>query len=325
MPKILNFQSELGPFAIELLDNLFVNQWLEHFLKIVNKYHLTGRSVSWPFVTDSIKSTDCIENLMKSIELANSLTYISPFPETVSKNELALLNLDTQKILNRLHRYCVAAADTRNRWVRDQEPTFDWVPYEVEQFNYTVDLINQNIHRLELYVHTPHKDKFRKPGWHTTELIFNASKYDDVTVYHDDVDVIIDDAMFEYLRLSGYDVWIKKDLLGKDFITGFADHDDPGQIDIRPPTMYSGGIQIDNNNGKETIYQSSEFINWLGKYPNNFHGNYPLGNVVSNKQNSLAKQIQFVGISNSSQVFTDTIMSVAPVLDKLSQGQSNEN
>jgi hypothetical protein len=316
MTKILNFQSELGPFAIELLDNLFVNQWLEHFLKTVNKYHITSRSVQWPVVTNNVGSNKCIENLMKSIGLANSLTYISPLPEIVTKDQLSLLNLDTQKLLNRLHRYCVTASETRNRWIINQEPTFEWVPYEIEEFNYVVDLINQSIHWLELYVHTPNKDKFCEPGWRFTEFIFKASKYDDVTVYHDDIDVSIADDMFKYLRLSGYDVWIKKDLLGKDFITGFADHDDPSEVDIRPPTMYSGGIQIDNNNGKNIIYESPEFINWLGKHPDDFHGNFPLGNVIKNKQNTLAKQIKFVGISDSSQVFTDPMMSVATVLNK---------
>lgn len=298
MPKIINFQSELGPFSIQLLDNLFVEQWLEHFLKMINRYEISGRPTGWPSIHNNTEvAVNCINDLLESINLANSLEYISPLPEIITKDQLTPLNLDTQQVLNRLHRYAVCAANTRNRWISNQEPTFEWVSYELEQFDYVVNLINQNIHKLEMHVRTPHKEKFNRV-YKATEFILNASKYDNVTVYENDVDVMIDDNMFDYLRLSGYDVWIKKDLLGKDFITGFADHDDPNELDIRPPTMYSGAIQIDKNFGKNTIYESPEFISWLGQHPTDFHGNYPLGNVISNKQNTFAKNIQFIGIDN---------------------------
>lgn len=298
MTKILNFDSELGPFSIELLDNLFVNQWLEHFLKIVNRYDLTSRPTFWPSINPNDEvAIKCVDNLLASIDLVNSLEYLSPLPEIITRDQLTPLSVETQKVLNRLHRYAVAAAETRNRWITNQEPTFKWVPYEIEQFGYAVNLINQNIHRLEMHIKTPHKEKFcRACG--ATEIIPDASKYKDVTVYEDEVDFMIDDSMFDYLKLTGYDVWIKKDLLGKDFITGFIDHDDPNEIDIRPPTMYSGAIKIDNNNGKEVIFESPEFISWLGKRPTDFHGSYPLGNVISNKPNTLARQIKFVGVSD---------------------------
>jgi hypothetical protein len=300
MTKILDFCTERGPFSIELLDNQFVAQWLEHFLKMSQKYHTTIRPTQWPYVMPNSNSkNDYIDQVLAAIQLINSFNFVVPLPETVTREQLACLDLSTQQILNRLHRYVVVAAETRNRWLLNQEPSYEWVPYDVEEFNYAVNLLNQNIHNLEQCVNTPHKDKFHGV-WKSIEILFDASKYNDVNIYFDDVDVAISDDMFPHLCLNGYDVWIKKDLLGKDYITAFVDHDSPTEFDVRPPTMYSGAIHINQNAGKDDIYNSSEFKTWLGNAPTNYHGNYPLGNIIGNKQNAIdCKTVEFIGQRDS--------------------------
>lgn len=296
MTKILDFKTEHGPFSIELISNPFVDRWLEHFLKMSQKYHTTIRSTGWPHIQNNANHTEeYIDQVLTAVELINGFDFVVPLPESVVRNQLTSLDLSTQQLLNRLHRYVVVAADTRNRWILDEEPAYKWVPYENEEFNYAINLLNQNIHNLEQYVKTPHKNKFLHV-WNSTEILFDASKYTDVNIYFDDVDVSISDDMFPYLRLTGYDVWIKKDLLGKDYITAFADHDNPAEFDVRPPTMYSGAIHINQNTGKEMIYNSEEFRSWLGAIPQNIHGNYPLGNII-NKQNTVnCCTVEFIGL-----------------------------
>jgi hypothetical protein len=301
MTNILQFRTEQGSFEIELLDNAFVDQWLQHFLKMSQKYHMSIRPNSWPWVNRKANSQQDIDQAIDSVisatQLINKLHGVLPLPEKISRTQLTPLDLSAQQVLNRLHRYAVVAAQYRDRWIISQPFSFDWVPYEDTEFDYAVNLLNQNIHALEQYVTTPHKNKFCS-AWKGTEILFDASKYSDVDIYHDDVDVDISDSMFPHLRLTGVDVWIKKDLLGKDFITAFADHDDPIEFDVRPPLMFSGGIHIHHNNGKDQIYQSTDFVNWLGTPANNFHGNYPLGNVIVGKQNTVnASTVQFLKLT----------------------------
>lgn len=303
MPSILKFQTEHGNFEIELLDNKFVEIWLQHFLQVAQKYHTTIRPNRWPWIEQNLETRkhevdQAIDQVVAATQLIDSLQDIAPLPEKISREHLADLDLSAQKVLNRLHRYAVVATQHRNRWIQQEPASFAWVPWENAEFDYAVNLLNQNIHNLERYVSTPHKRKFWA-AWYSTEILFDASKYTDVDIYHDDVDVAITDDMFPHLRLTGYDVWIKKDLLGKDFITAFADHDDPAQFDVRPPTIFSGGIHINQNAGKDHIYHSQEFVDWLGTTPTDFHGNYPLGTVISNKQNTVnARNVEFVGISS---------------------------
>ena len=285
MPKILNFFTNKGPIIIELFDNKFVDFWLDHFLSLQSKYSLKLKMAASLHIRE--KNYDnidtIIDRILSTIDKINSLDYIVPMPESITKDQLLLLDIRTQEILNRLHRYLVVATEFRNRWIFDQPAQFPFVAYSNANFMYLLNLVNQSIHALEGYVTTDHKHKFHRII-SCYEILVSGSKYQDVDIYADNVDKKIPDDMTEYLRLGGADVWIKKDILGKDFITAFADHDDPTQFDVRPPPMISGGLMIDVDDSRDKLFQSSEFRNWLGSTPTDTHGNYPIGNVVSDKK-----------------------------------------
>jgi hypothetical protein len=285
MPNIINFDTDLGTVSIELLDTKFVDFWYKHFVAMSTQYELQPKPRVWPYfkTPDDQQVTDIVDRIISTINKINQISYLRPLPEPIDKQQLLALDLGTQQILNRLHRYAVVGTEIRNRWEHSGNPIFDWVSFDDEQYMYLLNLLNQSIHALEEFVQTPHKVQFLKTI-KGIELAFSASKYNDVDVYHDGADLEIPTHMQECLQLTGYDVWIKKDLLGKDFITAFADHDDPMQFDIRPPPMISGGILIDYNDGLDQLFSSNEFCHWLGFTPTNYHGSYPIGTVVSGKQ-----------------------------------------
>jgi hypothetical protein len=285
MPNTINFVTDLGAVSIELLDTKFVDFWYKHFVAMSTQYELQPKPRAWPYfkAQDCQQVADIVDRIISTINKINQISYLQPLPETVDKQQLLALDLGTQQLLNRLHRYAVVGTEIRDRWEHHSNSLFDLVPFDDEQYMYLLNLLNQSIHALEEFVQTPHKLQFLKAN-KGIELCFSASKYNDVDVYQDGADLEIPAHMQECLQLTGYDVWIKKDLLGKDFITAFADHDDPLQFDIRPPPMVSGGIMIDYNNGLDDIFSSNEFRQWLGSAPTNYHGSYPLGKVISGKQ-----------------------------------------
>lgn len=280
----LNFRTDLGLVTIELADTKFVNFWFSHFQQMVTKYSLQTQKVDWPYYKklDSTAFT-IVDTIIDVINKINTLEYLSPLPEKITRNQFTSFDLTTQHLLNRLHRYCVVGTECRNRWLYHDAPTFEWVQWDDDQYMYLLNLLNQSIHSLEEYVKTPHRVKFSRTI-SSQQINFCASRYTDVDIYADGADLEIPDSMQDQLRISGYDVWIKKDILGKDFITAFADHDNPAEFDVRPPPMISGGLSIDFNNGKDTLYRSEEFQTWLQQPLTDHHGNYPIGQVIAGKQ-----------------------------------------
>jgi hypothetical protein len=283
----LNFKTNLGIVTIELVNTKFVDFWFRHFQHMATHYNLRLRKADWPYYKElDSDAFTIIDKITEVIDKINTLEYLSPLPETVTRNQFTSFDLTTQQLLNRLHRYCVVGTECRNRWLYHDEPTFEWIQWDNDQYMYLLNLLNQNIHHLEEYVKAPNRVKFVRTI-STQELIFSASRYTDVDVYADDADLEIPDSMQDQLRIGGYDVWIKKDILGKDFITAFADHDDPAEFDVRPPPMISGGLSIELNNGKDTLYRSEEFRTWLQQPLTDQHGSYPIGQVVAGKHHLL--------------------------------------
>jgi hypothetical protein len=290
--KFLNLQTNCGITSIQLLDNEFVDFWLEHFQKVIKYYDIEIIITSQPVLRHYISIDEkekLINNIISTIDEINSLDYIIPFPESFVKEQFLPLDLTSQLVLNKLHRYCVVGEQFRNRWIYDSDPMFAYIRSgNISQFRYLLNLLNQSIHVLEQYVSTPNKLKFQNSIYNMQLCLANSSKYSDVNVYADGIDLAIPDSMQKHMRLTGYDVWIKKDILGKDFITAFSEHESPSNFDIQPPPMISGGILIDMNIGRSQLFNSQYFKDWLGKDPDDTQGSYPLGNIVSGK-NFLSK------------------------------------
>lgn len=277
----LSFDTDRGHVEIELFDNSFVNMWVQHAEKMIKKYQYKSRTMTWPFLHNHQNGADSIINkLLSTVDDINHQDFLVPMPETVKFQDLQSLDLHAQHVLNRLHRYCVTATTLRDRWIPDAV-AWSWIDYENKKFDYLINLLNQTIHHLEEYVATPRKKKLAGATL-STEFILVASQHSDVDIYQDDVDFWIPNDMQQYLSIDKADVWIKKDILGKDYFTGFIDHDDVTQPDIQPPAMFSGAFMVDFL-GRESLYQDQEFLDWLGEPLSNRHGNYPLGNIIHGK------------------------------------------
>jgi hypothetical protein len=277
-----------GAVEIELLQNQFVDFWYNHYQSMISQYSVKARPTRWPYYRDcdTVQVDKIVTAILDVIERINSADYLTPLPETVTRQQLLALDINTQQVLNRLHRYAVVCSDYRDRWCQHGPVEFEWIDWNNEEFMYVINVLNQSIHQLEDYVVTPHKQEFLE-SIQTVEFVFQSSMYRDVDVFAIGADLAVPEEMQKHLRLTGYDVWVKKDLLGKDFVTAFADHDDATQFDIRPQTIISGGIAIDVNSWREDFFNSQSFTAWLGQTPADCHGSYPLGRVIAGKQHLL--------------------------------------
>lgn len=305
MSRILHFETDFGAVKIRLLDTPFVDFYLEHFLKMMDRYSLIPMHGFYPYILqdEQQRVPAIIDRLLDCIDFMNTASYLKPLPEQFERSTFEKLNIETQQAMNTLHNYVVVAGEYKNRWLYDGEPIFHIEEGSAEEaeLHHKANLLNQTIHALEEYIHTPHRELFRN-SIETMMFHVDASQYDDCTVYEDDADADIPEAMRAYLDITDeHDVWIKKDILGKDFLTCFYDHDDPTKFEMRDPFMISGGLEIYFSKGREKIYASREFQEYLHEPLTNMHGNYPIGDVIEGKETLHAnaadvRSVKFVGL-----------------------------
>jgi hypothetical protein len=103
-----------------------------------------------------------------------------------------------------------------------------------------------------------------------------------------------------------FDVWVGKDILGKDHITAYYDHDDASEWDVTPIVGYSGKIALDvSDMTRSDLVRSDPFRAWLDEcdvpYSPAMCG-MPVGTIVEGKD--IARQM-FVDF----QEFTPDAMS----------------
>ena len=85
---------------------------------------------------------------------------------------------------------------------------------------------------------------------------------------------------------DNHDVWLSKDILGRDYLDAWMHHDDPTNVDICNVCIrHSPNIMIDQENSFNDIMTSKPLREWFQSYKIPFEekilANIPLGNIVN--------------------------------------------
>jgi len=270
---------------IELSDTNFVkNIWLPYYnnllsiqKKIKVKYG-TGLCGSFKFCFDDL------EKIKKDIDNIKSMV---PFPihEVFTSNNPDDMHFD----FNRLHRCYTSGIMSLTRenhlnWNRNfVDPGKDLdeilpiinikLSEEKSKLLEFIDNLNTHIHHCELQAET-------KNSVICEELTKNLVHYE-----------IRIDNNFEMKKVDSkymsidqkFNVWVYKEICGKDIVQCFIDNDNPRNHDITPPTHIHGNIFIDLYNSRLKVINSDSFHKWLDLYGLSVmdsHGLIPLGKVV---------------------------------------------
>jgi hypothetical protein len=288
----ITIESEHGLSRIQIADNPFAVRFTAKFKEILKDYPVKCWMVmfGWvQFTTDQF-ITEQSDKLQKVIDELNAMGV--NFPLTVNKEILQLKNTQSQQVMNQLHR----AFTTAHRSYF--EKTFLWddrtgagytiPPGQDQQFLYLIDQINHLVHKTEHYFKTERKN------FNATDLVKQLEIRTDTytnnnTRLLEDYYFTIDPADYQYASDSNeYDVWVGKDILGKDYLVAYYEHDDAGQWDITHVLGYSGKISIDiTDKTRADVMQTADFRSWLAKggveYSPIICG-MPIGTVIEGKQ-----------------------------------------
>jgi hypothetical protein len=304
----LIIETALGKVKIKLLDNKFTQKYIP-FLKVMfdtfEKEYRSGPALGYIRTIKPAVIVEETKRLIESIDELNAMGY--NFPYSVKPDSFTKCDLEGQLLLNKLHRsFTTAQRDYYNNppkfltlyftlWNDKFDSNFVVQPEDIDRLLYLTEIINDAVHSIEHYIITPRKtnDFNQIPK----QLEIRALVINDIALEHKDKG--------RYESLSGwfknytkedyelfsdsdeYDVWVGRDILGKDFIHAFYDHDDPTCWDVTGQLGYSGKIAIDMSPlTKTNIIKSEKFKQWLDEYNIPYStkmGGMPLGTVIEGK------------------------------------------
>jgi hypothetical protein len=298
----LTIESDLGKVKIKLLENHFTEKYIP-FLKVMfetfEKEFRSGpslgytRSKNLPYIREQAK------RLVDSVDELNAMGY--NYPYQVQLDSFDNCDLAGQELLNKLHR----SFTTAQRDHYQHPPKFVWSdrfdseftvdPKDLDRMLYLTETLNNAVHNTEHYMMTPYKTT--NFGEVIQQVEVKSLVTNEISKVHTDKG--------PYETLSGwfqkyteedyelfsdsdeYDVWVGRDILGKDFIHAFYDYDDPTNWDVTGQLGYSGKIAMDVGTvTKSMVIKSDNFKQWLDKYNVPYSkkmGGMPLGTVIEGK------------------------------------------
>lgn len=149
--------------------------------------------------------------------------------------------------------------------------TYYGEPFEMNDTIFTfINQINDRVHDLEVYINNYQINRWISTPIQWCEIIPNSlNKYTLITIEE-----------FKDMISTNADVYILKQITGKDFITAYFDNDTSNSWDVNNGEVTYVGLCIDYRNDFKKIWGEQHFLDWVRSY--NFQGKIgyiPIGNI----------------------------------------------
>ena len=297
----ININTEQGLIRIKLLQNLFVEKYIVQLEKIYNVFQTEIRSGPPLGLFRGLDSKFVQEQTDKFITIVDELNSMGlNFPYQIHKDSLINQDDAAQDLLNKLHRSFTTSTKYHyagNKiliWNERIESAFTIPDGKLARVLYLTEIVNEMVHDTEYYMKTHRKTSDRNKVLNQVELLANITNdnpYTDLGPYYTLKGWFTTYTEEDYSYFSDsneYDVWVGRDILGKDFIHAYYDCDDPTNWDVTGSLGYSGKIAMDvGPTVKADILQSDNFHAWLDGYGVKYSkkmGGMPLGTIVEGKE-----------------------------------------
>ena len=298
--KYITIETQHGLVRIELLQNPFVEKYAERLRYLHTAYRSEIGNGPPLGLFRGTNSAYVQSQTNKFIDIINELnSYGINFPYSVEPDSLIHQDAAGQELLNRLHR-SFTTAHRENfagkkilKWSDRFESEFTVPDGQLDRVLYLTEIINSMVHDTEFFMSTAHKPTDPTQVLRQAELradITNTNPHSDLGPY-----VTLEGAFKEYTAddyryfsdSNEFDVWVGRDILGKDFIHAYYDCDDPTNWDVTGQIGYAGKVAMDiGPTSKSDIIKSDSFRAWLDQWGVEYSkkmGGMPLGTVIEGK------------------------------------------
>lgn len=270
----------------ELINNIFVNEWIEQF-KIVNSlcdfdqmyFSPVTMNKTWNNKKISTYETEIKESIINLNRLNTN------FPVTI--DEIKITNdQNGRDLLNRLHRYFTTGHRTASEekitiWQENTNLYFTLDRSNYPEFAYWVHQINDYVHLAETYFINDRKLNF--PMTKEWLVLYSSQSYRGENNSFQYFKTIKNEHHQYYSDNMDYDIWLPlSQIQGKNYLQAYVDEDDPTNWDISSNIFYSGSFSL----GDRSWYMNEDLQNYLISYGINPCAQtcgIPLGRIVSGK------------------------------------------
>ena len=300
--KYINIETPNGLVRIQLLQNSFIDKYIPTLQKIHSVFQSElrgGPSLGRFWKIDPVAVQANTKILMAAVNELNDMGL--NFPYEVCEDSLMTYDDAAQDLLNKLHRAFTTANKARFdgngnvlQWSDRFESAFTVPDGKMDRVMYLTEILNDTVHRTEQYIKTHHKPADQTKIYRHAELLANVTNdnpYSDLGPYSTLAGWFTNFTEEDYSLFDDsdeFDVWVGRDILGKDYVHAYYDCDDPTNWDVSGSIGYSGKISLDNYSiTKSDILKSDDFRAWLASYSVEYTkrmGGMPLGNIVEGKE-----------------------------------------
>jgi hypothetical protein len=297
--SIITITSPAGTTKIKLIENEFTIEWAEHFATMVKDFQYLLRTYTFQRSLPVSQKTEISRTdanaLLQYSRLESAIAELNKmgtnYPIVLDKDIFFKGDDESQDLLNRLHRSFTTPERCFQRkepliWSDKFDSSFSILPENKERFIELIDIINDAVHLVESNMYTSSKlQKEFQPTFF--EIWFTAYTNDGTRLMNEAFHYIKKDHYKYFSDDPTYDVWVGRDITGKDHTIGYFDLDDPSEWDVTHILGYTGKVSIDLGIHRTELLNSESFRAWLAKHGVEYDPSMcgiPLGTVVEGKE-----------------------------------------
>jgi hypothetical protein len=264
--KFLNSNNQVITVRIKLLDTKFVREWIDYMFALYNRvpkihWYITKFANSERFFTE-MQIIPFLSRLHASF-LFFAKKKIGDFSPEINRIEFLFLNPEqiTQKDLNIWHRHFTTL-----------EGEYSLHPHKTPANTLTMDLyeyihdVNQFTHKCEgfTYADCTRRRLYRNSPMYTVQFTnANHMSYfadNDNKLVWDGSTPRLPKGTFDFTKEStDHTVWLHEDIIGKDQIKTWLDHDDLTAFDVTGNDCMTPNVSFDPHKLYHRVIQNEEF------------------------------------------------------------------
>jgi hypothetical protein len=269
--KTINIDTKYGLLRIQVIKNDFTDEYIDNFQRMLPLFPIRSQLVTQG-ACNQASYEDISSQTSQLIDIVQQLHDMNiGFPCSISAENMQGMGNTAQDLMNKMHRAFTTAHRCNDnieplRWSDKFESRFEIADSaQLEKMLWLTDQVNALVHEIEINLKTDRK----KFDWrllpNQIEIHLDSYVNNNTRMLKEWFHMIKPQHAQYYNDSKEFDVWVGKDILGKDYLVAYYEHDDPSEWDVSYSLGYSGKFAIDQLNDirRVDILHSDEFRSWL--------------------------------------------------------------